>query len=376
MHRTPLPKICFLITICAFLYLPGAFGQTKPTLVVDVTKCWSYPFGDAAGERLASDGSRVFLALGGAKVEALSLDGKKMWASELGGDISSNLFAADAGLFLVTASVTGETGKVGSSVLRSLSKETGITNWTLRMPDSINHFLGGAPGLVIVVSNGGVVQAIDAKSGTVKWKRELAEGFSSQPAFTSEKVFVASTDKQIFGISNATGEISIVQKLLYRVTAIALLRNNDLVVGDERGNVTLFAVLSGKRIWKFKSGAEISAIIAVDGHLLVTSHDNFVYWLKPRNGGVVWKKRLPGRVTQLVNVMDQFALISSFEDHGAVLADLVNGKIAGQIVFGEDETLTGTPVVSDGLILILTNRAVYGFRLNGCLPKSEGGTNK
>lgn len=376
MHRTPLPKIFFLITICAFLYLPGAFGQKKPTLLVDVTKCWFYPLGDAASEAIASDGGRVYLGLGGAKVEALSLDGKKMWASELGGDISSNLLATEAGLFLVTSSVVSDSGKTGGDVLRWLSKETGITNWTLKMPESNAHFLGGAPGRVIVVSKSGVVQAIDAKNGVVKWKRELAERFTSQPAFTTDKVFVASTDKQVFGISIPLGEISLVQKLPYRVTAIALLGDNDLVIGDERGNVTLFGVLSGTRIWNFKSGAEISAIMAVNGHLLVTSHDNFVYWLKPRNGGVVWKKRLPGRVTQIVNVMNQFALISGFEDHGAVLAELDTGKVIGQIVLTENETLTATPVISNDKIIVLTNRSAYGFRLNGCMPKSEGGTDK
>lgn len=377
----PARSLFFLLTFIFILITraPAQVMAPRPTpspSTVEITKCWAYSTGETAHEASASDGSRVFLGGPGAKVEALSLDGKKMWASELGGEINSNLLATESGLFLVTSSIVSDSGKAGGNVLRSLSKETGITNWTLKMPESHSHFLGIATGLVMVVSTSGVVQAIDGKSGAVKWKRELAEGFTSPPAFTNERVYVASTDKQIFGISIPSGEISLVRKLPYRATAIGWIGENDLAFGDERGNLTSIAVSSGKRNWKFKSGGEITGIVAVNDHLLATSHDNFVYWLKQRNGGVAWKKRFPGRVTQTVNVLDRFALISSFEDHGAVLADLVNGKIVGQIVVNENETLAGTPIVSDGLILILTNRSAFGFRLNGCLPKSEGGTHQ
>ena len=375
MFRNTFPKIIFAITICSCLLPQPAFGQAKPSSEVDVTKCWSYPLGDEAASELASDGVRVYIGGAGARVQALSLDGKKMWATELGGDIGSNLLAADTGLFLVTATVSSD-GKAGGNMLRSLSKETGITNWTAKMPEASEHALAIYRDVVVVVSKSGVIQSIDAKTGAVKWKRELAESFVSRPAFSGDKLFVASTAKQLFAILLATGEIDAMRKLQLGVTAIGQTASGNLIVGDERGNVISIVAAREKAAWKFRSGGQVSAIFNVSDHLLVTSHDNFVYFLVTKNGGVAWKRRLSGRVSQIGIINDRYAFVSSFEDHGAVLVDLSNGKNAGQIVFGDDENLVIGSVVSNGLILALTDQSVYAFSLNGCSAKKEGGADK
>lgn len=376
MHRTLLPKIFVLFLICVGLPAESVFGQAKSAGEIDVTKCWSYPMSDAIGSGLVSDGSRVFLGSTGAKVEALSLDGKKMWSSELGGDISSNILALDSGLFIVTSTVSTGADKPGGSVIRGLSKETGITNWTLKLPDAEKHFLAGFNGSVVVVSKSGVIQSIDAKSGSVKWKREIAEGFAAEPVFTVNKVLVAATGKQVFGVSLSSGEIDSMRKVPFSVTALGETPTGEIIAGDERGNVSSLVGSTEKPYWRFKSGGEISNVFTVGEHILATSHDNFVYYLLSRNGDVIWKKRLTGRVLKIGNIRDRFALITSFEEHGAVFTDFSNGKVAAQIVFGEDERLVYEPVSSNGLIFILTNEAAYAYTLNGCPANKDGGADK
>src|SRR5664279_2792943 len=140
MFRPPIPKILVLLLLCPYLFYAGVAAQKKPAAEVDLTKCWSYRIGDAAARQIASDASRVFLGLDGAKIEALSLDGKKIWATELGGELSSNILAPDVGLFLVTSTVAPNASKPAGSVLRALSAETGVTNWTLKLPDAEKYF--------------------------------------------------------------------------------------------------------------------------------------------------------------------------------------------------------------------------------------------
>ncbi len=379
MHRTPFPKIIILFAICAFLSAPGAFSQTKATGDLDVTKCWMYQSADATGPVLASDGSRVFLGVGGtlsgARVETLALDGKKIWSTDLGGDISSNMLPLYSGLFLVTTTKLNETGKTGISVLRSLSKETGIPNWTVKLPDAKAYFLGGFNDEIVVVSKSGVIQSINAKSGIVKWKREIAEGFVADPAFTGDKVIVATTAKQVFVITLATGEIDLVRKTMFGITAVGKTAAGEIVIGDERGNVTSIINSPERSDWKFKTGGEISRIIGDHDHVLVTSHDNFVYSIVSKNGAIAWKKRLAGRVSQIANVSDKFALISGFEEHGAVLIDLIKGKVSGQIAFADDESIIAPPIVASELIFILTNNAAYAYSLSGCpAPKIKAAT--
>ena len=86
MHRTLLPKTLTLL----LLAMVSSAGQTKPSGEVDPVKCWMYPTGETSGEMLASDGAQIFIGIDGGKVEALSPDGKKVWSSDLGGEIRSN----------------------------------------------------------------------------------------------------------------------------------------------------------------------------------------------------------------------------------------------------------------------------------------------
>ena len=368
MHRIPLALKLVCIALCPILLVSSLFGQKKPAGEVDVTRCWSHTVGETPATTLASDADRIFLGQDGSKVEALANDGNRVWSTELGGEITSNILPSGGGLFLVTSAVSVSAEKSVGSTLRSLSRDTGITNWTINLPGDGRYFLGEFNGAVIAVSTRGIIHSIDAKSGAVKWKREIAEGFTAEPTFAAGKVYIASTAKQIFSVSTATGEIDSVRKSAFGVTAIAVSASGDLIAGDERGNVGAFVNGSVKPRWKFKSGGEISVIIVTGENILIASHDNFLYFLSARYGGVGWKKRLSGRPAHIAAVPNRFVLIAAYDEPGALILDLFNGKVAGQIITGADERLSGTPVIADRLVVTMTNTAVHAYSLNGCSP--------
>lgn len=346
-----------------------AIGQIKlVSAEITVSRCWAYPTTDL-GSAIASDGTHIFTGGGSARIESLTLDGKKIWSSELGGTISSNLLSTQKGLVLAT-STERAAGEKATSMLRSLSKETGITNWSVKLPDAERFFLGSSSASVIVVSKNGMIQSIDIGDGSVKWKRDIADGFAAEPVFSSTKVIVAGKANQVFSIALATGEIESMRKSLYTVTSLSELPSGEIVVGDERGNVS---TLNGtdKPLWRFRSGGEISRIFTSGENILATSHDNFIYLLLARNGDVDWKKRLGGRVLQLANIGDRYVLTMSFEENNVILTDLVTGKVAGQLVLGENEKLVAQPVSANGSIFMLSDRAVYSYSIGICGDKDS-----
>jgi hypothetical protein len=73
----------------------------------------------------------------------------------------------------------------------------------------------------------------------------------------------------------------------------------------------------------------------------------------------------------LANITDKYALTMSFDDNSAVLTDLFTGKVAGQIVFADEEKLVSSPVSINGSIFLLTDRAVYAYSLGECLEKKR-----
>ncbi len=372
MSRARSFRIPILITVLICLLSEGISGQNVTSDEIDVTRCW-YAGTETTPLTVAADNGHLFLGLTGAKVETLSRSGRKMWSSELGGAISSNLLPIGDSLMLVT-STTGSNGiRKPGSVLRSLSKETGVTNWTSNIVDAEQHFLHSHNGWIVVVSTNGSIHALDGSAGTVIWKREIASGFAARPAFTATSLLVASTTEQIFSIALSTGEITEMKRLPYPITAITTTQMGEFIAGDERGNISLLPNGTEKPDWKFKSGGQISSLVAVQAHVLAASHDNFVYYLVARSGNVAWKRRLAGRAAHVVNISDRYALLSSVGDDGATLIDLQNGKVAGTLPVENGESLSGESVFSDNRIFAITEKGAYGFSINGCGENKEGG---
>ena len=376
MFRKTLPQNLILTLICASVLVGAVFSQTLPPAEVTLSKCWSYPVADGVS-RMAADGSGVFTAADGGKVEAISLDGQQLWRAEFGWNLTSNILVLDDNLYFATAApFGGDKGKSGGNTLRLLSRKTGIPTGQAKLPDAATHFLGVYKDALIVVSSSGAIESFDARSLEVKWKREIAEGFVAEPRFLTDKIIVASNAKQVFVVSLASGEIESLRKVPNNVTAVAQTSAGDLIVGDDRGNVTSLLGSTEKVNWKFRSGGEISSIFNVDDHILVTSHDNFAYSIATRNGGLAWKRRFSGRIARISTFQDKYAVISGFDDHGAILTNLETGKVAGQIALVDDESVISSRVIASGLIVMLTNASVRAYGLDGCSDNKDGGPGK
>jgi outer membrane protein assembly factor BamB len=286
----------------------------------------------------------------------------------LGGAIVSNIISTDTTVLLVTT--FGESSK-SESVLRGVSKETGITNLTIAVPASDRYFLTQENDSIILISRGGVMIAMN-KNGSIRWKREVAEGLATEPFLTAGKAIIATTAKQIFTINLTNGEIETVRKSAADITAIAQTATGEAIAGDERGNLT---VLNGteRRLWRFKSGGEISRIFVNGTHIIAASHDNFVYRLQTSNGTVEWKKRLGGRVRQIALLNSRYVLSAAYDERSAVITDLLTGKVAGQLPLAENEIIVATPIYASDSMMILTDQALHQYSLTGCAGKKESG---
>lgn len=348
-----------LISILAVaMTVASAHAQPKEAVEMDLSLCWTFPV-ETSVRRVAADRTRLYAALVEAKLAAHSFDGKRAWSSDLGGEVVSNILTTDSDLFVVTASM----GESPTSVLRTISLDTGIVAATQPLPVADRHFLFWVNRGLLVVSASGVVQMIDDK-GTVKWRREIASAFAGTPSIGADKLLVASTASQMFTINLAAGEIESVKKLPHDVTALGVTQTGLVVVGDERGNLTSFDQ-TGARNWRFRTGGRISGIFAANGHIFAMSHDNFIYCIDASNGSVTWKRRLAGRASHAAAINGAYLLTTSLDEHGATVTSSAGGKPAGQIVLDEDEFITADPVSAGGLLVIGTNDAIYGYSITG-----------
>ncbi len=359
---------CLLIGVAGFSQ-SGAKKPKETELVM--SKCWSYQFSDERGMRLTGDEARIFVGLEHGRLNAISTDGKKLWTAELGGEISSNLVATASGLYLTTTAVKDDGTSVGDSILYSLSKDTGVTVWSTKLPPSNVHFVNAYEMAVIVTSAGGLTQSVDQKSGTQRWRRE-GEPVEIAPEIADTRLLLAGTSKLAM-ISLNDGAVVSERPSSAAITAIGRTKDGSVVIGDDRGVVTNFSSDGNGVKWKFRSGGAGSAILAVNDRLLFASNDNFIYLILSRQGHVNWRRRMPGRILDIALFTDRWALAGTSDEHSPLqLIDLNNGRLAAQIATGPDESVIDKPFVSGQKIFFLTEAGVYAHS-PACPEAKDGG---
>ena len=107
------------------------------------TKCWEYGAAPDLATLAAADAANVYFIDRDGKLQSIDWNtGSKLWGSELGGEVVSNLLVTDSAIFVATAAQQGQDGSRGRTVLRAISKQTGITVWSTDIPASSGVALG------------------------------------------------------------------------------------------------------------------------------------------------------------------------------------------------------------------------------------------
>lgn len=358
------------VSVChfvAFATVQKARGlQTEKPVF---TKCWDYPSTPDLSVIPAADDTRVYFLNAGGKLEAADLASPtRAWSSELGGAVISNLLVTDSMLFVASSANQNE----GRAVLRSLSKHTGITNWSVSISNAPRVTIGLVNGTLVAIESRGMVTAFRQADGVTLWTRQLDAKISSEPQFGSNEIVLTTERKEVVLIAVNDGKASVVAKTQSFPTAVMPLSDKKLLVGDERGNVTFYSN-GGERSWKFRNGARISFLMPYDSEFLAVSSDNFIYKLS-RSGNVEWKRRLSGRVTIRPVIIGDTAVVSAIGDSSVYFVDLRNGKISNRVESGDDGFAGIAAVLGRSAVILSVSRGLFLYSREQCRAKEKDGT--
>jgi outer membrane protein assembly factor BamB len=148
--------------------------------------------------------------------------------------------------------------------------------------------------------------------------------------------------------------------------------DDDLVWGDDRGNLVRYNLDKNSVYWKFKNGARISSIVAISDGVIAASNDNFAYLISSYYGSVRWKKRLSGRVSYLTVGDGSIAVAETVGEPNATVLNLENGKSVGQASIADDEAYLQAPVYAAGKFIFFTNRQIAARSAAGCTTNKNG----
>ena len=350
------------------LSAPHAYRQRDDSPPATYAKCWEYPTAANLSVAAGVDSVNAYFVDSNRRLEAVDLSlGVKVWSTELAGDAVSNLLVTDESIIVATNPSEGSADAAKTATLLSVSKQTGITNWTAELSPSLSATLGSLNGYVLAISASGAVAAFSAATGRPAWSVKAGGGITTAPYFGSNFVLIGTDEKEVIEVAAAGGNISAIFRMEGSPTAVFLDASGRIVAGDDRGNLVLTST-DGRRLWRFRNGARISSIAGYDSEFLVTSHDNFVYKVS-RSGNVEWKRRLSGRPVARPLVIGEIGFVATVGDGMVYALDLTNGKIINRIETVDDNSAQ-LAVSGKGLVVIAANRVVL-FRSDECRSVSK-----
>ena len=349
---------CVTVLALAALVLQLA-AQSSDDLLITLNDCWKTALTDAVVTQPVADANQLYIAQEGGRVSAFSLlAGTRVWSSEIGGEIVSNIVPDGKNLYVV--SNTG--GK--RSVLRSVSTVSGIPNQEIDITFGENVRLGMSMGRVIAAYANGEVAAYEQGSGKRLWQISLSPTNIAAVAFNEATIVIPTENKKLEIVSAADGRSVLSVPTRGTVTAVGMLEE-DLLWGEDHGDLVRYDT-EGKYVsWKYKNGARIGAVRATDRGILAASNDNFVYLLSGYNGDIRWKKRLSGRIASMT-VNGEIGVLLAVGDPMAVLLNLESGKQVGQYLSPDNELFTFAPIMAGDQILFFTGGRIVARSTKPC----------
>ena len=353
-----------LLVLIAFLYAVPTQADLPPEILLSqpLTVRWRYESDVTLNLTPAFDNERIYLPLSGGIIVALKAkDGQLFWRSEMGGELSASPVADDGMIYVASEAVKSTTppGQVGGA-LRALGREGGVTQWMTPLVKPLRGSLAIGGGKLFAGGIDGRAYAFDKRTGGVFWSIPFAAPLNGHPVSANGRVYFGSEDGTLLALEESTG------RLLWRYRTQGAIRgpvavsSNTVFFGSGDGYVYAVRADKGKLIWRKRTGAGVEAVTHTSQGLLAASLDNFAYLLD-KDGSLVWKRQLPGRIPSRPLTVQEAALFTPLSSSAAVVLALRDGKQLNALPTGDELTSSAAPILVGDAVLVTTEHALLAF---------------
>ena len=230
-----------------------------------------------AAPSVAADGRRVVALFGTGDLIGLDVDGRRLWARNLGAP--ANHYGHSSSLLLLGDAVFVQYDHAEGSSLLAIEAETGRDLWqTPRQAETswASPILAEADGqLQIVLSAAPMVAAYDPATGRQRWSTEALSGeIGSSPAYAAGRVFAANQYAKAVALDAATGAILWSHDDLELPDAGSpVATEKHLFMPTSHGPFSCLAADDGRVVWQheFDMGGYGSPVLAGDRLYWVTA---------------------------------------------------------------------------------------------------------
>lgn len=333
-------------------------------------QCWVYQTDKLTTISPISSGNSLTLPLSDAELVNLdSQTGNVNWKVELGGEITADPVSTAEFLIVATrAEAIDGSSEKGLLTIRSLSSNTGLTNWQKDISDAQKISLVLNNDLLIFAvqksANETLLSALKAADGSPVWSKTISSELTTGLFSTASNFYFGTKDNSIYSISAADGSPLKQFKVENPAQNKLLVSKGIIFYGDFKGDIAALREADSNELWLLRTGGAVQDILPTEHGLLVTSLDNFVYLHKYSNGKRQWRRRLAARPLNAGIINNDTALLLTNGESTAIIIRLKNGKIVSQIPIGENNYALSTAKITDKFIFLPTKDGVLGYFQN------------
>ncbi|HLL76835.1 MAG TPA: PQQ-binding-like beta-propeller repeat protein [Pyrinomonadaceae bacterium] len=328
---------------------------------------WSYETRQLTPLPPAAFADVLYVPLAGGVLAAVSpQDGQLLWRSEAGGEFSAAPAADERGVY-VGSELNAQGQEVAAvytkGVVRALSRTSGVTIWTRNIPNPLEGALVSGDGLLFGASADGRIYALEKGTGAPAWITKTEHPFRSAPSVAEGRLILASDDGYLLIVNIKNGAIFGRYRTENSQAAPFSVSGKILYTGSAGGYVSALREAGGRleTLWLRRAGTSVQSLTSTPNGLLVTSRDNFVYFLSHRNGGRLWKKQMPGRVVDAPLVSSDSALFAILGSEVCVALSLADGRQVNTLSLGEGNSVSTPPLHVGPYVIVPTRSGLIAF---------------
>lgn len=275
-----------------------------------------------------------------------------------------------------------------------------VTNlWTFNMESPVHSSPAIYKDYIYVVSENGILKAIDMENGQEEWKLDLESSTNSSPIVHKNKLYIGcdeglkivninshkvikefdcdnvvstpffyedvayfgSDDGHLYGV-NEDGKKEFDKKLDGELKTSPIVVDDTIYIGSTNGK--LYSIGTDKSSnWEFTAGDEIlSSPAYVNETVIFASNDGSIYCLNESDGDVVWKEDLKNKVisSPTIDEHDNNVFIGS-DDGNFTCLDIRDGTIKWGHHTGDK--IQSTAALKDNMVAFGCNNG-YLYVLN------------
>lgn len=226
---------------------------------------WQFETGAEIAGGVAIWNNRLIVASHDSFLYCLSMEGEELWSFQTRDRINCSPAIVDHFTFVSGC----------DSQLRVIDINEGTETLSVDLQD----YLIASPAIVddflYVGSHGGIVTALNWRTGEVRWRYEGQRQLSirASAVATDDLILVGSHDKQMHAIERDTGQPRWTFPTKARIECSAAVVDSRVFFGSGDGNLYGLALDNGREVWKYNAGRPINGGVAIGEQCLVVGED-------------------------------------------------------------------------------------------------------